>query len=78
MAGQLPIYLVDFSCFAAPDELKVDYNKSQEAAWRWKVGTGGAGGISAVQQSPQALDIVISQLNTLVALRMLRKCALAL
>jgi hypothetical protein len=46
--AQLPIYLVDFSCFSAPDELKVDYNKSQEAAWRWKVRRAGGHDIAAV------------------------------
>jgi hypothetical protein len=35
--AHLPIYLADFSCFNAPDELKVDFFKSQEAAWKWKV-----------------------------------------
>lgn len=33
----LPVYLVDFSCFNAPEELRVDYQESQAAAWRWKV-----------------------------------------
>lgn len=35
--AHLPVYLADFSMFNAPDELKVDFYKSQEAAWRWKV-----------------------------------------
>jgi hypothetical protein len=35
--AHLPVYLADFSCFNAPDELKVDFFKSQEAAWKWKV-----------------------------------------
>ncbi|WIA35445.1 hypothetical protein OEZ86_003885 [Tetradesmus obliquus] len=34
--AHLPVYLADFSCFNAPDELKVDFFKSQEAAWKWK------------------------------------------
>jgi hypothetical protein len=41
--AELPIYLADFSCFNAPEELKVDFYKSQEAAWRWKVNTATAG-----------------------------------
>jgi len=37
--ANMPVYLADFSCFNAPDELKVDFRESQEAAWRWKVRT---------------------------------------
>lgn len=36
MAG-LPVYMVDFTCFSPPDELRVDFKKNQDAAWRWKV-----------------------------------------
>eukprot|EP00775_Hariotina_reticulata_P014382 gene14382-14484_t len=32
----MSVYLADFSCFNAPDELKVDFRQSQEAAWKWK------------------------------------------
>lgn len=31
------MYLVDYSCYNAPKELRVDFHKSQEAAWNWKV-----------------------------------------
>lgn len=34
--AHLPVYLADFACFEAPDELKVDFFKSQDDAWRWK------------------------------------------
>jgi hypothetical protein len=58
MAGRLPIYLVDFSCFSAPDELKVDYNKSQEAAWRWKVRSSRCGWASQqYSRQPQRLKL---------------------
>jgi hypothetical protein len=32
-----PIYLADFTCFDPPEELRVDFEASQQAAWRWKV-----------------------------------------
>lgn len=36
--AHLPLFLVDYSCFQAPEELRVPFNESQDAAWRWKVG----------------------------------------
>jgi hypothetical protein len=32
-----PIYLVDFSCFSAPDELRVEFSKAQQEVGKWKV-----------------------------------------
>jgi hypothetical protein len=36
MAG-MPVFLVDYSLFNAPDELRVGFDETQAAAWRWKV-----------------------------------------
>ena len=35
--ASLPIYLADFTCYNPPEEYLVDFYKSQEEAWRWKV-----------------------------------------
>jgi hypothetical protein len=43
---RLPIYLVDFSCFKAPDELRVNFDDVQTAAWNWKVRCSGVNGLS--------------------------------
>lgn len=37
MTHNMPVYLVDYSCFHAPEECRVDFRESQEAAFRWKV-----------------------------------------
>lgn len=34
-----PVYMVDFSVYNPPEELKVDYKASTEAAWKWDVST---------------------------------------
>jgi hypothetical protein len=36
--ANLPIYMVDFACFNAPQELRVDFHEAHEAALKnWKV-----------------------------------------
>jgi hypothetical protein len=36
--ANLPLYMVDFACFNAPKELKVDFHEAHEAALKnWKV-----------------------------------------
>jgi hypothetical protein len=35
--SNLPVYLVDYSMFNPPAELRVDFYKSQDDAWKWKV-----------------------------------------
>lgn len=36
--ASLPLYMVDFACFNAPQELKVDFHEAHEAALKnWKV-----------------------------------------
>jgi hypothetical protein len=35
--ANLPLFLVDYSCFNAPEECRQDWLKSQEDAWNWKV-----------------------------------------
>eukprot|EP00878_Enallax_costatus_P041492 GHUV01048285.1.p1 GENE.GHUV01048285.1~~GHUV01048285.1.p1 ORF type:complete len:121 (+),score=22.42 GHUV01048285.1:194-556(+) len=37
--ASLPVYLADYSMFHAPDELRVPFHESQEAAWKWKAVT---------------------------------------
>ncbi|WIA41915.1 hypothetical protein OEZ86_009230 [Tetradesmus obliquus] len=34
--ANLPVYLVDYSMFTPPAELRVDFYKSQDDAWKWK------------------------------------------
>jgi hypothetical protein len=35
--SNLPVYLVDYSMFNPPEELRVDFYRSQDDAWKWKV-----------------------------------------
>jgi hypothetical protein len=35
--AQAPLYLVDYACFNPPEENFVEFESSQQAAWRWKV-----------------------------------------
>eukprot|EP00882_Tetradesmus_deserticola_P033728 GHRQ01038552.1.p1 GENE.GHRQ01038552.1~~GHRQ01038552.1.p1 ORF type:complete len:181 (+),score=14.29 GHRQ01038552.1:767-1309(+) len=34
--SNLPVYLVDYSMFSPPAELRVDFYRSQADAWKWK------------------------------------------
>ena len=38
MAPQQPVYLVDFSVYKPPEELKLNYPECQKASKKWKVG----------------------------------------
>lgn len=62
--AHLPVYLIEFSCFNAPEELRVDYHLSEEAAWKWKVREVAEGASELHRRQLFLTDYIFFELDT--------------